>query len=398
MEQCLLYLQTAFMAMREHIFHKFGLKQTTVSVFASVLFLLVGVFGVSLTTNRHAAANNQKYVTIHYDGTSQTVATDAKSVGELLDRVNISVGEHDAVEPAKNTALISNDYNVNVYRARPVTVVDNGQRYRATTAAQGAREMATAAGVKVYTEDNLEVSRVDDFVGEGTYGLKVIVDRAVPITFDLYGTPMSIRTQATTVGELLKEKKITLQDGDTLNVAQDTTITAGMTVKLVRNGVQTVTLEEDVPFETEKIKDADQPVGYREVKTQGKNGRQMVTYEVTVENGQEVSRKKINAVVKEEPVKQVEVVGAKPNFSGDFAEALAKLRSCEGGYSSWNPAGPYYGAYQFNEGTWNAYAPEGSEFGNATPEEQDQAARNLYEARGWQPWPSCGADLPDIYR
>ena len=53
-----------------------------------------------------------------------------------------------------------------------------------------------------------------------------------------------------------------------------------MHVRLYREGTQTITQEEEVPFETEKIKDANQPSSYKEVKTAGKNGKRTVTYEI----------------------------------------------------------------------------------------------------------------------
>lgn len=62
---------------------------------------------------------------------------------------------------------------------------------------------------------------------------------------------------------------------------------------------------------------------------------------------------------------------------------------CESGgdYGAVNPAG-YYGAYQFDQSTWDAYAPEGYAGTNpaaAPPEVQDAAAANVdYDA-----WPSC---------
>jgi len=103
-------------------------------------------------------------------------------------------------------------------------------------------------------------------------------------------------------------------------------------------------------------------------------------------------------VVTEQPSKQVETVGSKPSFSGDFAAALAKLRACESGgnYANKNNAS-YRGAYQYSYSTWankyGIYDPA-----DASPAQQDQAARETYVRRGWQPWPHCGANLPDTYR
>jgi hypothetical protein len=75
--------------------------------------------------------------------------------------------------------------------------------------------------------------------------------------------------------------------------------------------------------------------------------------------------------------------------SYDGATASSSTAQCESGgdYGAVNPAG-YYGAYQFDQSTWDAYAPEGYAGTNpaeAPPEVQDAAAANVpYDA-----WPSC---------
>ena len=57
-------------------------------------------------------------------------------------------------------------------------------------------------------------------------------------------------------------------------------IISGMKIELWRNGKQTITAEEDVKFEVEKVQDANRDSGYREVKQAGENGKKNVTYEV----------------------------------------------------------------------------------------------------------------------
>ncbi len=87
---------------------------------------------------------------------------------------------------------------------------------------------------------------------------------------------------------------------------------------------------------------------------------------------------------------------------GPSAEAWANLRDCEasGRYDAVNPAGPYYGAYQFNQGTWDSVAASagrndlvGVVPSQAAPADQDAMAYALYASRGAQPWPSCGRFL-----
>ncbi|HSX28269.1 MAG TPA: ubiquitin-like domain-containing protein [Candidatus Saccharimonadales bacterium] len=298
------------MAMSEHITKKFT---RTYLVGAVVALTLLGVIGV-IRPRHHVVASNYTYVTVHYDGTEQTLATDAKTVGELLDRAKIPVDANDDIEPSKDTALISNDYNVNIYRARPIIVVDGASRYSIITAAQSPKQMAEAAGLTLYPEDKADISRVDDFVSDGTVGTKVTVDRAVPVSFALYGNPAVNRTQATTVGDFLHEKNITLQQGDSVSPSPATPITADMTIAVTHSGTQLVTVEEPIPFETQSINDADQPVGYKQVKTPGQNGAKLVTYEVQIENGKEVGRKVLNSITKTDPTKQIEVVGVKVNL------------------------------------------------------------------------------------
>ncbi|HZT66611.1 MAG TPA: transglycosylase family protein [Acidimicrobiales bacterium] len=66
-----------------------------------------------------------------------------------------------------------------------------------------------------------------------------------------------------------------------------------------------------------------------------------------------------------------------------------KLRVCESSdnYST-NTGNGYYGAYQFSQSTWNSLGFSGRP-DQASPATQDQAARDLYNQRGWEPWPAC---------
>ncbi|WP_131745038.1 transglycosylase family protein [Frankia sp. Cppng1_Ct_nod] len=75
------------------------------------------------------------------------------------------------------------------------------------------------------------------------------------------------------------------------------------------------------------------------------------------------------------------------------ADDFAKLRQCEsGGNYSINTGNGYYGAYQFDAGTWHGLGYSGLP-SNAPPALQDEAAYKLYDSRGWSPWPSCSAKM-----
>lgn len=94
---------------------------------------------------------------------------------------------------------------------------------------------------------------------------------------------------------------------------------------------------------------------------------------------------------------------APPPVTGLSASDLATLRSCESGgnYGAYNPAGPYMGAYQFGQSSWNSTASwlgrgdlVGMAPSDASPAVQDAMAVGLWRMSGPGQWPHCGTHLP----
>ncbi len=372
-------------------------------VSGAILMLVGGLFFVNQAladATKPAAKAGEKLVTIYDRGAEKTIVTKARTIREALKLAKFSIDERqDVVEPSLDSEMVAEKYSINIFRARPITIVDGNKRLKVTTAEQTPALIAKAAGIEVFEEDKTTLSNSDNMAVDGA-NMVMKIDRASMVNFVLYGKESVIRTHAKTVGELLKEKNIDPKKDDTLSVDRSAKIIPGMKIELWRNGKQTITAEEDVKFEVEKVQDANRDSGYREVKQAGENGKKNVTYEIEMKNGVEVSRKEIASVITKEPKKQVEIVGTKSStsFSGSFSEALARLRSCEGSYTS-NTGNGYYGAYQFDKRTWGNYG--GYELASDAPAAvQDEKAWQTYKARGWQPWPTCKVKmgLQDIYR
>jgi hypothetical protein len=75
------------------------------------------------------------------------------------------------------------------------------------------------------------------------------------------------------------------------------------------------------------------------------------------------------------------------------ADDFARLRTCEsGGNYQANTGNGFYGAYQFDLGTWQGLGYSGRP-SDAAPSTQDAAARQLESQRGWSPWPACSRKL-----
>lgn len=277
-----------------------------------IIALFLGLFVlVAHRANAASPGDGERLVTIYDGATEQTVVTTARTVGEALKRAEVRVDPLDAVEPAADTELVASAYSVNIYRARPVTVIDGPLRRSIISPYQSAKKVAESAQIAVYDEDNLQLDLIDDFVGEDGFGLKLTIDRAVPFTFELYGKTTEARTQAATVGEMLKEKNVTLGPNDGASLPLDTPVTAGMSIRVWRDGVQTVTEEQPVAFPVRQIKDTSKDVSYKEIQSPGTPGKKLVTYEINLQQGKETSRKEIQSVVVAEPKEQVEIVGTK---------------------------------------------------------------------------------------
>ncbi|MFZ2836658.1 MAG: ubiquitin-like domain-containing protein [Candidatus Saccharimonadales bacterium] len=341
-------------------------------VFLAIMTAVIAIARVANAQETATPAPNGRLITVHDRGTEKVFLSQANTVGGALKEAGIPFDATDSIEPAASEPLVATDYQVNIYRSRPVIVVDGTSSRVVMTPYQTPAQIAKHADITLYDEDTTSINPTDDIISEGA-GLRMTIDRATQFAFTLYGKKIDARTQGATVGDMLKEKGITLAANDILSVAQSTPITAGMAIELWRNGVQTMTQDEEVKFETEQIKDADQPVGYKKVQTPGVLGKRTVTYEVEMKNGQELSRKEIQSVTTAQPQKQVEVIGDKqPPVAGPAeiiamintysaqhgldANKVARIAKCESTFNPNATNGIYQGLFQHHSGYWPARA------------------------------------------
>lgn len=98
-----------------------------------MLAALLILSGVGFLGFNKIFANNSRVVTLSVDGERRGYATDATSVSEVLARADIQLSEHDLVEPALNTEITTEVFYVNVYRAKPVVVVDGKKEIEVET-------------------------------------------------------------------------------------------------------------------------------------------------------------------------------------------------------------------------------------------------------------------------
>lgn len=275
---------------------------------ACVFFAAHGPVSAQDTTSR-------RLITLYDRGYTTTFLTDAHTIGQALSEESIQLDPRDTVEPSRDEELVASDYKVNIYRARPVVIVDGSVRVKTVSPYQTPERIAKDAGFTLNLEDTVTLSASTDYVYDGA-GLQLVIHRSLPLVMDVYGRRVEVHTQARTIGDMLEEKNIRLTANDRVQPDAATPITSGMAVRVWREGKQTRSSDEAIPFSREIIYDADRPIGYRETQVAGTNGMRTHTYEIEIKDGKEVSRIEIATIVTREPVKQTEIIGLRNNGAG----------------------------------------------------------------------------------
>ena len=363
------------------------------------MLFTVNLSNDQLTFQNRAVADNQHVVNLSVDGQKRSITTSANTVSDVLSKFKVSLAKGDVVEPAIDTTIDQPTYNINVYRAMPSTVIDEGRRINVMTGHRAARQIAADAGLQLYPEDIANLSRVDNFLEDDSVGPRVEIIRAKPVQIVLAGQIYNVRTQKTTARELFNERGFTLEPKDVVDVNFDAQLQKGQRIIINRFSQTLVNQMEEIDFDSQTVADPNQPIGYSATKQVGRAGKKMVSYVIEMKDGAEIGRKVLNSTPVEQPVNTIIVRGTKVvmNNSDMGNDGWARLRFCEsGGDYTRNSGNGFYGAYQFEMGTWRGYAP--GDYKNmlpsqAPPEVQDQAAQALYARRGAQPWPVCGRFL-----
>ena len=279
----------------------------------SLILASLSIVGVSSAAN--AQADDRRLMTVYDRGATRVFLTGEKTLAKALKAENIELDARDTVEPSIDQELVAPDYKVNIYRARPVVVVDGAIRIKKVSPYQTPEQIAKDVKIELYDGDTATLKPLTDFVNDGA-GLQLTITRANLVTVDLYGRKTEIRTQAKTVGSMLKEKNIELGDNGRVSVALDTPISQGMQIRVWREGKQTVTIEQEIPVTNQIVYDADRPIGYRAAQTQGVPGIRSISYQVEIKEGVEVSRVEIANIVTKNATQQIEVIGIRNDGGG----------------------------------------------------------------------------------
>lgn len=307
-----------------------------------------GLFAAATDGESYNTTGAENYITI-YNGDQKTILrSSATTVRELLSRAGIEYTDADTIEPGLDEEINSEDFNINIYRARSVVVIDGDTKKYIDTAATEPTAVAEHAGIDLKDEDVVEVVYYNNLLESGMTSAYQVV-RAKTVKLNFYGKTMDIRTQANTIGDFLAEQNIAIDpEKNWVSLPNETEIKDGISFKIFHQGKQTITVEKSIAFFEKITQDYSLEYGRREVTKAGQTGKKSVTYEIEMKNGKEISRKKISEIVTKKPVAQQVKVGMKVNLpTGSHNDwmAAAGIAASDYGYvnyiiereSHWNP-------------------------------------------------------------
>lgn len=311
---------------REYRHHPYAFP---LAVFVAVV-LIAGILVMALRDSNvvtRSRLDDLNIVILHTNEETRVLPTREDTIAGLLENLDITLNDGDVVEPALDTPIEEDDFRINIYRAAPVTIEDDETRIVTMSAAQTSRSIADHAGLSVYPEDEIKTEPSRDFLRDGI-GSKVTIKRSTPVVLNLYGASLPMRTHATTVGELLDEKNIQLEEDDEVQPALDTALKEDSQIFVTRFGVQVVTAEESVPMPVETIDDSSLSYGTVAIRQNGAEGKKSVTYQLQLENGVEVGRTIIQEVVVQEPITQIVARGTSGKFENFNADGIPARVFC----------------------------------------------------------------------
>ena len=285
-------------------------------VVPSITFVAIVFVGLAMMVALGATtqgASDNRIVNVYVDEEQQTVITRAKTVEDLLNRLEIKLIPEDIVEPSRDSLIFEDNTQVNVYRARPVDIEDEDRIITVLTAQRAPRMVAAEAGIELHPEDEVRFGRSEEGVLASAAGETLIIDRSQEVQLNVYGVITSVRTTVDTVGELLEEQGITVEEGGTLQPEdRGYLLEDGLLVSVNKEGIKTEADTEKIPYETIRREDSSLTVGESLVKIEGENGERAIVYEISEGEDGEVLRRKIQTVITKKPISRVVSIGTKP--------------------------------------------------------------------------------------
>lgn len=247
------------------------------------------------------------------DGEAAQIVSGGRTVAGLLAEAGVSLGPQDRVWANGAQVSPQQDLPTGgplalvVRRAQTIELTVDAETQTIISNAATLGEALAEAGILLEAADRLTPAAETPLNGS----LKAALRRAIPLAIAVDGRVAQARSAAGTVGEALAEVGISLQGLDYSLPAEDQSLPGDGNLRVVRVNETLVLQQTTLPYTT-KYENSDQvALDHQEVIVPGVLGIQVSRERVRFEDGQEVARNSDGSWVAQEPQEQTVGLGTK---------------------------------------------------------------------------------------
>lgn len=283
----------------KNLFSK-SLSRKKVSIFLASFI----VFASSLGFLIYETTKNTVALTLN--GKEQIIETHSSTIQQIFDDLDITVGSEDYVFPSLNTKVTDN-LEVVWKKAKQVELQKDDEKKTVWTTVDTVKEFLEEQKISLNEHD--QINQKENNAIE--HNMEVVVHTAFPVTLVDAGKKKQVWSTSTTVADFLTQHEISLEKLDRVEPALKEKVKEETVVHITRIEKVTDVVEQPINFAVITQKDDDLPHGTEKVLKEGTEGLVSKKYEVTKENGKEISRKLLSETTVKEKQDKIVSVGIK---------------------------------------------------------------------------------------
>lgn len=277
-----------------------SLSKKKLAVFSASFIVFAAVMGFLVYET------TKQTVALTLDGQEKVIKTHAATINDIFDELEISLRKEDHLFPTGSTK-VTNNLKVVWEPAKQVQIVNGNEEKKVWTTADTVEEFLKEQQISLNEHDKVQPKLETEIETD----LNIEVDKAFKFKLVNGGKKEKVWTTSTTVADFLSQQGITLGKLDRVEPELDAVIQADTVVNVIRVEKVTDVVEEPIRFAVVTKKDENLSKGTEKTVTNGQEGLLSKEYEVVLENGKEVSRKLVKEKTVKEKQDKVVAVGTK---------------------------------------------------------------------------------------
>ncbi|MFT8323207.1 MAG: ubiquitin-like domain-containing protein [Bacillus sp. (in: firmicutes)] len=248
----------------------------------------------------------KKTVAITLDGKEEVIQTHSSTIQEIFDDLEITIHSKDYVFPSLDTK-IKDDMNVVWKQAKQVELKKDDEKKTVWTTAENVEGFLKEQNISLNEHDQINQEKKNSI----EENMEIVVHTAFPLTLVDAGKKKQLWSTSTTVADFLTQQEISLAKLDRVEPDLKEKVKEKAVVNITRIEKVTDVVEQPINYAVVTQKDKNLDSGVEKVVTEGKKGLLSKKFEITLENGKEVSRKLLSEEKIKEKKDKVVAVGTK---------------------------------------------------------------------------------------